>query len=199
MAIVSTTEIKNYLGIASSDTSLDAQIGLYLQPAIWDFLDYTNNWFDVNSVMLTTPSISATSSDYVLRIIGTNFSTWGFQAGDELRIRNSRRNDGFFTIQSMTSTSITLWQSSDYVATNQIKPEYTYEATWIINSMMWPPSVKPLLAAMIKFKIENPFGIPQSESLGDYSVTYGTRGGDGSGYPDGITRSLNKYRLVQFA
>ena len=67
------------------------------------------------------------------------------------------------------------------------------EAQWIINKIDVPTSIKPIIASMIKHRIDNPTGRPKSERLGDYSVTYG----DGD-YPESITKSMNKYKLVNF-
>jgi len=94
----------------------------------------------------------------------------------------------------VSSATITVSCSSDYVATHTLKNESEYEATWVINKIDVPISVKPILAAMIQYKLDHPTGTPKSESLGDYSVTYG-----GGAYPEHIIKSLDNYRLVRFA
>jgi hypothetical protein len=193
MSILSTTEAKLYLGITS--TEYDNLIAAYIPMVIQEFFDHTNNYFDNNTVKLTSNSIVASSSDRTIIVSNTNFSTWSFLSGDEIRIRDSARNDGFYTAATVSSATITVSSSSDYVATYTLRNEALQEACWIITKIDVPMNIKPLLAAMVKFKIDNPFGTPQSESLGDYSVTYGN---SGSGYPSGITSAINRYRLVKF-
>jgi hypothetical protein len=191
MAILSTTEVKTY--IQETSTTYDTLIGAFLPICLQDFFEYTNNYFDNNAVRIETSNVTASSSDRTLIITGTNFSTYSFQSGDEFRIRNSKRNDGFYTAATVSSATITVSSSSDYVATFTLRNEAEQEAFWTINKIDVPMSVKPLIASMIKFKIEHTGGTPQSERLGDYSVTYG-----GGEYPESIMKSMNKYRLVKF-
>lgn len=194
MAILSTTEVKTYLGIISTD--YDDRIAAFLPIAIQDFFDYTNNYFDNNAVRINTSGVAASSTALSLTLSNTNFSTYGFVSGDEIRVRNSRRNDGFYTAATVSSATMTMASSSVSVATYTLKDELAYEAEWIINKIDVPMAVKPIIASMIWAKIDRPTGAPQSESLGDYSVTYGT---GAAGYPDSISQAMNKYRVVRFA
>jgi hypothetical protein len=192
MAILSTTEVKTYLGIIES-TEYDNLIAAYLPMVIEEFFNETNNWFDNNAVRLYTSQITASSSDRTLVVTGTNFSTYSFQSGDEIRIRGSVRNDGFYTATTVSSATITVASSSVSVATFTLKNESEGEGIWTINKIDVPKTIKSLMTSMIKYKLDYPYGHPQSERLGDYSVTYG----DG-GYPEAIQKSINKYRLVKF-
>ena len=81
MAILSTTEVKTYLGISES-TEYDNLIAAYIPMVIEEFFDETNNWFDNNAVRLYTSQITASSSDRTLIVTGTNFSTYSFKSGD---------------------------------------------------------------------------------------------------------------------
>src|SRR4030066_767807 len=107
MAILSTTEAKLYLGIASTDTTYDDLIAAYIPMAITEFFNYTNNWFDNNTVKLTSNSITASSSALTIVVSNTNFSTYSFLSGDEIRVRDSARNDGFYTAATVSSATIT--------------------------------------------------------------------------------------------
>lgn len=192
MAIISTTEVKAYLGITS--TTYDTLIGYYVPMAVQEFFEYTNNYFDNNAVLIRSAQITASSTAFTLVITGTNFSTYSFASGDEIRVRNSQRNDGYYTADTVSSATITVSGSSVYVATTDLRDEASGEATWTVNKIDVPVSVKPILAAMVKHKLDNPVGTPKSESLGDYSVVYG-----GGAYPEQIIQSMNTYRLVRFA
>lgn len=194
MAILTTTEVKTYLQITS--TEYDNLISAYLPMCLTEFFDLANNYFDNNAVRVANVAITASSSDNTLIIDGTNFSTYSFLSGDEIHVRNSKRNDGFYTATSVSSATITVASSSVSVATFTLRSELVNEAEWTITKMDVPTSVKPLISAMIRYKIDNPLGLPQSESLGDYSVTYG---GKGTGYPDNITNIIRSYSRVIFA
>jgi len=191
MAILSTTEVKSYLGIESTD--YDNLIASYLPMAIEEFFDETNNWFNNNAVKLVTSQVTASSAARTLVVTGTNFSTYSFQSGDEIRIRGSARNDGFYTATTVSSATITVASSSVSVATFTLRDEAEQEGMWTINKIDVPRNIKSLLASMIKYKLDYPYGHPKSESLDDYSVTYG-----GGGYPEAIQKSINKYRLAKF-
>ena len=173
MAIISTTEVKTYLGIASTDTTYDSLIAAYIPTVLQEFFDLTNNYFENNSVKIISGNITASSSARTLVLSDTNFSTYSFVSGDEIRIKDSKRNDGYYTATTVSSATITVSSSSDYVATYTLKDESELEATWTVTKIDIPIAIKPLLSAMVKNHIDAPTGRPQSESLGDYSVTYG--------------------------
>lgn len=190
MAIISTTEVKVYLQIDSTDTTYDDLISAYIEPCLYDVFDYTNNYFENNAVRLAT-SLYTFSTDGTIVVDGTNFSTWSFQSGDEIRIKDSKRNDGLYTAGAVSSATLTI--STEYSYGTTIKEEEEEALTTIVK-MDVPVSLKPVIASMIKYRIDNYTGRPKSERLGDYSVIYGDKGE----YPDSITKSLDKYRLAKF-
>lgn len=185
MAILSRTEVKTYLQITSTDydTLIDAYIPLVLE----DFFEYTNNYFHNNKVRLYSGLFTVSSSG-TITVTGTNFSTYSFASGDEIHIFDSVRNDGFYTAATVSSATITLSTA------DTVKGE-TQETDFTIVKMEVPDSIKPVLASMIKYRIDSPMGNAQSESLGDYSVTYGPMP---SGYPQGIQSNMNKYKCLRF-
>ncbi len=188
--IITLADVKLYTGMSTSITTYDTQIEALIEPTLYDTFDYTKNYFHNNSVKIKsinmTFSTGSSTTGGTIVITGTNFSTWSFASGDEIHIENSARNDGIYTAVSVSSATIT-------ISTTQTLKVEDNENTVKITKMEVPKSLLPTIAAMIKFKIDNPTGTPLSESLGDYSVTYG-----GGAFPEGITKSLNKYRLVGF-
>lgn len=187
MALVSTTEIKTFL--QETSTTYDTLIAALIEPCLYDVLDYCNNYFENRAVLLASGQYTF-STDGTIVVDGTNFSTYSFQSGDEIRIKDSARNDGIYTAATVSSATITI--STAYAYGTTLLSE-TEEKIVTIVKMDFPKSLKPVVASMVKWRIEHYGGTPQSESLGDYSVTYG-----GMDYPDSITKSLNKYRLVKF-
>ena len=187
MALISTTEVKSYLNISS--TTYDTLIGLYLEPCLYDVFDYTNNYFENNAVRLISGQYTFSTTGTIV-VDGTNFSTYSFQSGDDIRVKASKRNDGIYIAGTVSSATITI--STEYAYGTTLKEE-TEEAIIEIVKMDFPASLKMTVSQMIKFRIDHITGTPQSENLGDYGVTYG-----GIDYPKSITDSLNKYRLVKF-
>ena len=181
--ILTKTQVKTYLGITSTD--YDNQIDAMIDPILYDMFDYTSNHFHNNAVKIRTQQMTFSTTGTIV-VSGTNFSTYSFASGDEIHIENSARNDGFYTASSVSSATIT-------VSTTQTLKSETWEAPVTITKVDVPISLLPVMSAMIKYKIDTPMGNPLSESLGDYSVTYG-----GNDYPASIEKSLNKYRLVKF-
>jgi hypothetical protein len=187
--IITRDEVKTYLQITS--TTYDSLIDVMIEPTLYDMFDYTNNYFHNNNVRLRshnfTFSTGSSTTGGTISVDGTNFSTWSFQSGDEIHVVNSARNDGIYTATSVSSATIT-------ISTTQTLKVEDSETFCTIVKMDVPKSVKPIVSAMIKSKIDSPGGNVKSERLGDYSITYG-----GSGeYPDGLLASLNKYRVVKF-
>ena len=194
MAIISTTECKSYLSITS--TLYDTQIGFLLPICVSEFFEFTNNWFHNNAVKIRSWNIAATSSNQALVISDTNFSTYNFQSGDVIHVQNTVRNDGYYNAGTVSSATITLTQSSDNVATFTLRGEAVEESGWIITKMDVPDSVKFIIAQMVKYKIDYPSGLPVSESLGDYSVNYGS---GFTGYSPGIQSAMMKYSVIQYS
>ena len=189
MAIITTAEVKSFLGITS--TTYDTRIDSLIEPVLFDVFDYTNNYFHNNAVRIRGQIFTFSTTGTIV-VDGTNFSTYSFASGDEIHVVDSVRNDGLFTASSVSSATIT-------VSTENTVLSETEESNVTIVKMDVPKSLKPIIASMIWFRIDKPYGTVVSESLGDYSVTYAQYGSAGGEYPNSINRSLNKYRCVKYA
>lgn len=189
--ILQLADVKLYTGMSTDVTTYDARINAFIEPVLYDAFDYTRNYFHNNAVSIRTQNITfstgSSTTGGTIVITGTNFSTYYFASGDEIHIQDSARNDGIYTAESVSSATITISTTQTLKVENQ-------ETSVKITKMDVPKSFLPTVSQMIKFKIDNPSGTPVSEHLGDYSITYG-----GGAYPEGITKSLNQYRLVGFA
>lgn len=182
--ILTSSQVKVYIQEASS--SNDTLIDAFIDPVLWDSFEYMNNFFHNNNVRVRSHNLTFSTTG-TITIDGTNFSTYSFVSGDEIHIENSARNDGVYTAATVSSATITISSAQT------IKAE-TWETDVTITKMDVPPSLIPVMSAMIQHKINNPVGGYKSESLGDYSYTMT---GDGA-YPDAIYGALNKYRRVKF-
>ena len=105
MSIITTEEVKSYLGITS--TTYDTRIASLIEPVLFDVFDYCNNYFHNNKVRLQGQVFTFSTSGTVV-VDGTNFSTYSFASGDEIHVVDSMRNDGMYTASSVSSATITI-------------------------------------------------------------------------------------------
>lgn len=186
--IITLTEIKEFLNI--KDTASDLRIEALIDPVLYDVFDYTQNWFHNNAVKVH-------GSEFVFSTAGTITADESnltedchFAANDVIHVEDSFRNDGVYVVSSVTTSALTLSTTCTLTAEAD-----TYHADVTITKVEFPQALKPIVAAMIKHRMDYPSGVPKSESLADYSIDYGFTSG---GYPDGIAKALNKYRRVRF-
>ena len=185
--IITRAEVKTYLGISSTTT--DDIIDAYLPAVIDEFFQYTNNYFKSDAVRYSG-YVSFSSAGTATLPSNEWESDYDFYAGDEIYVHGSVRNDGPYTISSLTTGVMTISTTATLKAEDELTPCDVFKVEF-------PVSAKPVIAQMIKFKMDNPLGVPLSERLGDYSVTYAETGMQG-GYPDGIASAIKKYCVVRF-
>lgn len=185
--IITRAEVKTYLGINSTTT--DDIIDAYIPAVVDEFFQYTNNYFK-SDVVRYMGYVEFSSAGTITLQSNEWENDYDFYAADEIYVYGSARNDGPYTISSLTTGVMTISTTATLKAEDELVPCDVFKVEF-------PISAKPVLAQMIKFKIDNPLGIVQSERLGDYSVTYSANSML-SGYSDGISAALNKYRVVRF-
>jgi len=96
-------------------------------------------------------------------------------------VYGSRHNDGHYELASVSSGTLTLQTSGGLIA-ESTGPVVT------VAQVKWPKGLKPVYSQMIWHRIENAKGgHPKSESIDDYSVTYGE---EQHGYPRGVIDAL---------
>jgi hypothetical protein len=181
--ILSATDVIKYIGSSSLSTIYED----WIPAVVYDFFDYTYNYFENDRVCLQG-QIFEFSTSGTCTVFGTNFSTWHFASGDNIRVCGSIRNDGFFAISTITNDVLTI--STDQTLHTELRESHVK-----ITKMDVPESAKMIMSQMIKFRMENTTATPKSESLGDYSITYGDLSG---GYPEGINNAMNKYVNARF-
>ena len=193
MPVVSVEEVKTFLGISGSAS--DAIITALIPHVQRRLVDITDNNFLASYELskLNLAHVSVTF-DATARSVtaSSSFETAGFVAGDEIVIEDSYRNDGWFTLQTVSG-----YYSVIYASTGSFVSEVS-GASATIAVVDWPDGLKPIVSAMIKYDMDvrPEKGGAQSESYGDYSVSYW---GDGFGYPQDIVGSLAPYMRPRFA
>lgn len=195
MAIVTATEVTIYTDISCSAGTTTLAL---LIPIVQSRINaITNNYFVSDMYIAGTFTFSSTANSI------TSTSDWedyGFMAGDEVYIHNSYRNDGYYTVSALSSTELIL------TSANTVVSELSGRSI-IVSVVDWPGSIKYLAAQMIKYDYDDrpdkAIGVA-SETLGPYSVSYGTSVGSGSGsstpygYPQEFIDSLRPFTRVRF-
>jgi hypothetical protein len=153
-----------------------------------------NNYFLTDMYVDTGVVFNATSGTIT---IGTDWSTFGFQAGDEIYIYNSYRNDGYKIIGSVTSTVLTLASGSTVV--NELDGREIRIAV-----VKWPTSINYIASQMVKYDYDDRPGRTigvSNETLGPYSVGYGTATFNPTpfGYPQELVDALSQFTFVRTA
>ena len=150
----------------------------------------TNNYFLSDMYMGGSVTFNATAGTIVA---GSSFADEGFVEGDEIYIYNSYRNDGYKTVGSVTTVTLTLSGSS---VINEPSGRNV-----LISVVSWPNALKYIAAQMIKYDYDDrPSNVPgiSSKSLGPYSVSY--QGGVGItpfGYPQEMIDALSTYTVAR--
>jgi hypothetical protein len=190
MSVVTKDEVKTYLQISSTD--YDSLIDTYIPIVQEDLCEITNNDFLLRDVWnVGTDFVFAHSSSSADTITDgssdfTGNSRPDFKSNFDIVVHGSGYNDGKYQLDNVTASVLTLTTTEELVAEDD-------DEAVTISQVKWPKPVKPVAAQMIWHRIKGiTQGGVQSESLGDYSVTY-----DKTGYPQNIIESLRPYMKVR--
>jgi hypothetical protein len=192
MAIVTATEVTIYTDISCSAGTTTLTL---LIPIVQERINYiTNNFFLTDMYMGGTVTFSATAGTIVA---GSNWDDEGFVAGDEIYIYNSYRNDGYKTVGSVSTVTLTV-SSSDTIINEPSGRSI------LVSVVDWPNALKYIAAQLIKYDYDDRPGIEPgvaSKTLGPYSVSYrgNSQGGYSTpfGYPQELIDSLSVYTIAR--
>ena len=113
--IATKTEIKAFLSITS--TSQDSLIDRLIPVIESDIREYCHNDFRDENVYMQSSDISftrnTTSADTITYDgTGDGFIDSQFKAGQTVRVQGSYNNDGFFEVESVSSTTLTMYSTT---------------------------------------------------------------------------------------
>ena len=187
MAIVTAAQVVTYTDISASAGTITTS-GLI--PIVQDRInDYCFNWFVSEDIYLSDSMTFAATAGTI--VATASFTTAGLVAADEIYLYGSYRNDAYYTIASVTTSTITI------ASTESVVTELS-GASILVSLVVWPDSLKYAAAQMVKYDTDDR---PQraagltSQSLGPRSESYGTAGA--FGYPEDILGMLNQYRVAR--
>ena len=187
MAIVTATQVVNYTDISTSASTVLAS-GLI--PVVQDRInDYCFNQFVSEDIYLTD-SMTFTAAAGTIAATAS-FVTAGLVADDEIYLYGSYRNDGYYTIASVTTSTITI------ESTESVVSELS-GASILVSLVQWPAALAYVAAQMVKYDYDDrktrAAGLT-SQSLGPRSESYGNAGT--FGYPEEILGMLDQYRVAR--
>lgn len=185
MAILTATEVTLYSNISASAATISAS-GLI--PIVQERITMiTNNYFDTDLDLTSTMTFNTTARTILAE---SSFEEKNFMAGDDILIYNSYRNDGYYTIESVSGSTLTLVSGSTVI-------DELSGRTIMASVVKWPLPIKQIAAQMIAYDYDvrpNQMEGIKSRSLGPWSESYGE---DKGGYPDWITHRLIPYRKAR--
>lgn len=199
MAIMTTAEVKTILGI--SDTTYDTQIGNLLPFVEDDLVDYLGRYLIDGYVYRESGNAfqfvqgDSDTHDYITDT-EAEFLEKGFASGMDIVITGGYSNVGLYTIDSASTGKLVLSEYGELVDQDQDDTsDDHFIGTVRISRVKWPKALKVPAAKMVWHLINDAKpSAAQSESLGDYSITYiGSHA-----YPERVVRMLDKYRVPEY-
>ena len=207
MAITTLANVKTLLNITS--TTNDAWITALIPQVESDYVHIRGKPFDVGTrVNIETTGLS--QDEELLIVINDGDYEIELEADDMAgmitrRIKNQMLPSQYYSIfaTATTSTSADMyfvdrleeWLESYSVMDLSVETTAAGVTTTVTKMQNVYPAGSELTAAqMIQHQMSKPAGV-QSESLGDYSVTYGAMGQ--GGYPQAITGQIARFAVMQ--
>jgi hypothetical protein len=150
MPIITLTETKELLGIdltRAADRVRDICRRPFTVQKFGRRRRVANRDGDLYVLQAVDATFDASSATITVR--GENFASAMFAAGQDIFIRDSYFNDGYYTIASISTSTLTI--TSTYSAASSAFVDEATGATMYIGVVIWPPGIKPLVASMIQF------------------------------------------------
>jgi hypothetical protein len=192
VALLTATDVTVYSSISASAATIAAS-GLIA--AVQDrIVAICNNTFTTDLDLQSTVTFNATALT-VVTTGGEAWADWGFVDGDEVYIYRSYRNDGYYTVTSVSGSVMTLVTGSTVV-------DELSGRSVMVSVVKWPSDLKPTAARMVAYDYDTrPTQTPglRSKSLGPWSESYGGAGGatGAYGYPEDLLEPLYDHRMAR--
>ena len=187
MPIVTASAVTIFSAISASAATITTSGLISIVQERINFI--TNNYFLTDLDLQDVLTFNATARTVVA---ANSFAARNFLAGDEVFIYYSHRNDGYYTVLSVSDKTLTL-------ATGSTVIDELSGRTIITSVVKWPTELQYVAAQMVYYDYDiratRSAGV-KSRSLGPWSESYGDNGGS-FGYPKEIISPLNDYRIVK--
>jgi hypothetical protein len=198
MALMTTAEVKAILRL--TDSTYDGDIETFLPYVEDDIIEYLNNAFQDGYVYRESAGALAfapdTSTGDYITDEESKFGERGFTADMDIVIEGGWSNVGLYHVAAATDSQLTLSEKGELIAQDQNDTTDDHNIGSVrISRVKWPNAIKLAAAKMVWHLIDEPTpGDVQSESLGDYSVTYVGM----HAYPRRVAKMLEPWRRPAF-
>lgn len=187
MALLTATDVIALTGISASYDTIVAS-GL-IDQVTNRINEICNNYFTTDLYVQDTVTFNGSALTVVAN--GGDFVDRGFADGDEVYIYRSYRNDGYYMVNSVTTSTLTLASGQTVIAEKSGR-------SVLVSVVQWPASLKQIAADMVKYDLEDRRshspGV-RSRSLGPWSESYEEV--SNGGYPTPIMDALRSYMIVR--
>ncbi len=153
--------------------------------------DYVGNG-DSSLYVLPQVSASFAATAKTVTARASNFASAAFAGGQDFFIYGSYLNDGYYEINSVSTSTLTILSGYSFVGaadgTHEFKAEVTGASIYFAVAT-WPGDIKPIVSSMIQYDYQERGqykDVEGGEALGEY------------GYPRSILRALTDYTVPSF-
>jgi hypothetical protein len=181
MAIITTAQVKSFLGITGSD--YDTAIDFHIPYVQKDYIQICNSGYELDEYIYINGITIAFNNLDPDTITDSNdgFVTAGFEAGHDILVEGSESNDGEYEIDTVAAGTLTL-ASIEELTTEAAGENVT------ITRLKWIQANLYYVAQMVWHRITSAQRADvRNESLSRYSVTYNQSSG---GYPESVVNGL---------
>jgi len=188
MPIITATEVTVYSDITASAATI---VSSGLIPVVQDRINWIcNNYFLTDLYLQQQVTFEATAAT----ITGdSSYVSEGFADGDEIYVYHSYRNDGYYTVDSVSAGVITIASTESVIAELS-------GASVLISVVAGPRKQKYTAAQMVAYDYDvrptRPAGVT-SVRLGPWSESYGSQSHGEYGYPADILAPLLDHKIVR--
>jgi hypothetical protein len=187
MAIITADDLSLYSNLSATAATIAASLIPVIQERVTMM---TNNQFLTDLHIQDEMVFNAAARTIVA---GESFAGEGFAANDDIYVYNSYRNDGYYTVKTVATVTLTLASACSVVA------ELSGRSI-LITVVKWPEAVKQTASLMVEYDYTTrpkQAGNVKSHSLGPFSETFSSGDEDQWGYPRKITDQLVPYRIAR--
>lgn len=196
MAIVTELEVLKYApNITASAYTIIANGYI---PVVQERIQFiTNNYFNSDDLCVQANVVFNTTARSIT-LDSEHWADYGFQAGDDILIYRSYRNDGVYTIDSLSDETLVV--TSAYSVVDERFVNSSDGPVVYFSVIQWPVSIKQIAAQMIYYDHDMRDKVSynlRSRSLGPLSESFSGPTDDEYGYPIKIISKLDPFRLVR--
>jgi len=189
MAIITATQVTIYSNISASAATITSSglISVVQERINW----ICNNYWTTDLYVRGAVTFAATAA--TITMSGTTWAANGFAAGDEIYVYHSYRNDGYYTVSSLSTSVLTITSATSVVAELS-------GLSVLISVVQWPRDLLQTAARMVAYDYDTrPGRSPgvQSVRLGPWGETYAKEANGEFGYPEDILSPLYSHRIVR--